>query len=77
MDRPYTVSLNLYRGAAYSPFAQTTTRILAPSVLEACSLAERNMNVALGDIEYASAVDAQPVWQPHPAVPAQTIAMAA
>ena len=73
MERPYTVSLDLYRGAAYSPHARTTTRVLAPSMLEACSLAERNMNVMLDDAEYAAASDARPVWQPRPAVEARPI----
>ena len=69
MVRPYTVSLELFRGAAYSPYARLSQKVLAPSVLEACSLAERDLNVALGDTEYAAATDARPVWEPRPAVP--------
>jgi hypothetical protein len=61
MDRPYTVSLDLYRGAAYAPFARLSQKVLAPSVLDACSLAERDLNVALDDVEYAAAVDVRPV----------------
>jgi hypothetical protein len=69
MVRPYTVSLELFRGAAYSPYARLSQKVLATSVLEACSLAERDLNVALGDTEYAAATDARPVWEPRPAVP--------
>lgn len=67
MVRPYAVSLDLYRGSAYAPYARTRSRVLAPSVLEACSQAERDLNVALGDVEYAAAADARPVWEPRPA----------
>jgi hypothetical protein len=77
MERPYNVDLDLYRGSAYAPYARTTTRVLAPSTLEACFLAERNLNTVLGDIEYAAAVDARPVWQPRPAVPSREVALAA
>lgn len=77
MVTPYTVSLNLYRGAAYSPFARQQMTVLATSVLDACSLAERNLNVTLEDIEYAAAVDAHPVWQPRPAVQALAVPLAA
>ncbi len=77
MHRPYTVTLDLYRGAAYRPFSRVTASTLATSVLEACSQAETALNVGLPDIEYASAVDAHPVWQPRPAVPATTLPVAA
>jgi hypothetical protein len=69
MVRPYTVSIELFRGAAYSPYARLSQKVLATSVLEACSKAETSLNVALGDIEYAAATDARPVWEPRPAVP--------
>jgi hypothetical protein len=69
MVRPYTVSLELFRGAAYSPYARLSQKVLAASVLEACSRAELELNVALGDTEYAAATDAHPVWEPRPAVP--------
>jgi hypothetical protein len=69
MIRPYTVSIELFRGAAYSPYARISHKTLAPSVLEACSQGERDLNVALDDVEYAVATDAHPVWEPRPAVP--------
>jgi hypothetical protein len=69
MVRPYSVSISLFRGASYSPYARISHKTLAPSVLEACSQAERDLNVALGDTEYAAATDAHPVWEPRPAVP--------
>ncbi len=69
MVRPYTVSLDLYRGAAYTPHARTTTQVLAESELDACSLAERNLNTQLDDIEYAAATAARPIWDPQPAAP--------
>ena len=74
MHRPYTVSLELFRGAAYAPFTRLSHKVLATSVLEACSLAERDLNVALGDTEYAAATDARPVWEPRPAVPVRMAA---
>ncbi len=77
MERPYTVSLDLYRGAAYTPFARQTVKVLAASALEACSLAERDLNVMLGDIEYAAASEAVPVWQPRPAIAQTAIPLAA
>ncbi len=77
MHRPYTVTLDLYRGAAYRPFSRVTANTLASSALEACSQAETALNVGLPDIEYAGAVDAHPVWQPRPAAPANAIALAA
>ena len=77
MHRPYTVSLEIFRGAAYAPFTRLSHKVLATSVLEACSRAEQELNVALGDTEYAAATDARPVWEPRPAVPMQNVAMAA
>ncbi len=77
MERPYTVSLDLYRGAAYTPYARTKYRVLAESELDACSLAERNLNTQLDDIEYAAATDAHPIWKPDPAVSAVEVASAA
>ena len=77
MERPYTVTLELFRGAGYVPYARTKAKVLAASALEACSLAERNLNVALGDVEYAAASEAVLVWQPRPAVPQRTLAHAA
>ena len=71
MEQPYTVSLELYRGAAYAPFARQSVTVLAPSTLEACSKGERGLNVMLSDVEYAVAVDARPVWRPSPAVAKQ------
>ncbi len=73
MVRPYTVSLDLFRGAAYHPFSRVNTRVLAASVLEACSRAENLLNVTLGDVEYAAATDAHPVWDPRPAHQAQPV----
>ena len=74
MVRPYTVSIELFRGAAYSPYARLSQKVLATSVLEACSRAEQELNVALGDTEYAAATDARPVWEPRPAVPVRMAA---
>lgn len=77
MIRPYTVSLDLYRGASYTPFARQSVKVLAATVLEACSQAERDLNVTLGDVEYAAASEAIPIWEPRPAATAQPIALAA
>ncbi len=77
MEKPYTVELDLYRGAAFAPFARQAVKVLATSVLDACSKAERDLNVMLGDIEYAAAVDARPVWSPRPAFAQSAVALAA
>ncbi|MDF3130373.1 hypothetical protein P0Y35_14295 [Kiritimatiellaeota bacterium B1221] len=77
MITPYSVTLELYRGAAYAPFARQHLRVLASSVLDACSKAERDLNVALDDVEYAAAVDARPVWQPRPAAALTVLPVAA
>jgi|GEM_PF-1365134 len=77
MVRPYTVTVELFRGAAYAPFSRLSQKVLAPSVLEACSQAETELNTVLGDIEYASAVEARPVWEPRPAIQARPVALAA
>lgn len=69
MVRPYTVSIELFRGASYHPFSRVTASTLASSALEACSQAETALNVGLPDIEYAAATDARPVCEPRPAVP--------
>jgi hypothetical protein len=74
MVRPYTVSIELFRGAAYNPYARLNQKVLATSVLEACSQAERDLNVALGDTEYAAATDARPMWEPRPAFQALPLA---
>jgi hypothetical protein len=77
MIRPYTVTVELFRGAAIAPFNRLSHRVLAPSVLEACSLAERDLNVALDDVEYAAAVEARQIWEPRPAVSSMAMAHAA
>jgi hypothetical protein len=77
MVRPFTVSLDLFRGAAYHPYARRTEHVLATSALEACSKAETAMNLQLGDVEYAAASSAQPIWEPRPATPVTALALAA
>jgi hypothetical protein len=76
MITPFNVKLDLFRGAAYLPFACLTLTVLASSMLEALSRAETEMNVVVADDEYAAATEAKPVWGVDPNRPAAERALA-
>jgi len=70
MITPFNVKLDLFRGAAYLPFACLTLTMLA------LSRAETEMNVVVADDEYAAATEAKPVWGVDPHIPGAARAMA-
>jgi len=79
MTTPYNVQLNLFRGASILPYTCMVLTVLATSKLEAMNRAETEMNVLVGDDEYAAATQAKPVWGTDPNRPAaeRALAMAA